>query len=143
MQKKLENDILGKMVLECNRKFDEMLKQTLIKVLTGEIETYEQLIVELKRLDYTYNEEMDDISLGMGDSQFLDIARRFEKAEKEGTSLASEVRLFLKCYEATEESFNSLVWKNDDGQICDEYGNALSADGKHRVFKVIAGGGKL
>ena len=58
-------------------------------------------------------------------------------AHTDGKNVIFEAQEYLKILGMCEEMFNQKLWVNEDGHICDEEGNRLSADREHRVFEVI------
>lgn len=127
---------LNKLINECQKKYEKLEKETVMKALTGEIGTNSAMVKELESLNFQYHEEMDEY-----DDTALDLnpglIENFKGAEREGKNVIFEAQEYLKILGMCEEIFNQKMWVNEDGHICDEDGNRLSADGEHRVFEVI------
>ena len=130
---------LHRLVTECQKKYEKLEKETVMKALTGEIGTNSAMVKELESLNFQYHEEMDEY-----DDTALDLnpglIENFKRAEREGKNVIFEAQEYLKILGMCEEMFNQKMWINEDGHVCDEDGNRLSADGEHRVFEVIKGG---
>lgn len=130
---------LNKLINECQKKYEKLEKETVMKALTGEIGTNSAMVKELESLNFQYHEEMDEY-----DDTALDLnpglIENFKRAEREGKNVIFEAQEYLKILGMCEEMFNQKMWVNEDGHMCDEDGNRLSADGEHRVFEVIKGG---
>ena len=130
---------LDKLINECRKKYEKLEKETVMKALTGEIGTNSAMVEELESLNFQYHEEMDEY-----DDTALDLnpglIENFKRAEREGKNVIFEAQEYLKILGMCEEMFNQKMWINEDGHMCDEDGNRLSADGEHRVFEVIKGG---
>lgn len=128
-----------RLVTECKKKYEKLEKETVMKALTGEIGTNSAMVKELESLNFQYHEEMDEY-----DDTALDLnpglIENFKRAEREGKNVIFEAQEYLKILGMCEEMFNQKMWINEDGHMCDEDGNRLSADGEHRVFEVIKGG---
>lgn len=128
-----------RLVTECQKKYEKLEKETVMKALTGEIGTNSAMVKELESLNFQYHEEMDEY-----DDTALDLnpglIENFKRAEREGKNVIFEAQEYLKMLGMCEEMFNQKMWINEDGHMCDEDGNRLSADGEHRVFEVIKGG---
>lgn len=129
---------LNKLINECQKKYEKLEKETVMKALTGEIGTNSAMVKELESLNFQYHEEMDEY-----DDTALDLnpglIENFKRAEREGKNVIFEAQEYLKILGMCEEMFNQKMWVNEDGHMCDEDGNRLSADGEHRVFEVIKG----
>ena len=129
---------LNKLINECRKKYEKLEKETVMKALTGEIGTNSAMVKELESLNFQYHEEMDEY-----DDTALDLnpglIENFKRAEHEGKNVIFEAQEYLKILGMCEEMFNQKMWVNEDGHMCDEDGNRLSADGEHRVFEVITG----
>lgn len=127
---------LNKLINECQKKYEKLEKETVMKALTGEIGTNSAMVKELESLNFQYHEEMDEY-----DDTALDLnpglIENFKRAEREGKNVIFEAQEYLKILGMCEEMFNQKMWINEDGHMCDEDGNRLSADGEHRVFEVI------
>jgi hypothetical protein len=128
-----------RLVTECQKKYEKLEKETVMKALTGEVGTNSAMVKELESLNFQYHEEMDEY-----DDTALDLnpglIENFKRAEREGKNVILEAQEYLKILGMCEEMFNQKMWVNEDGHMCDEDGNRLSADGEHRVFEVIKGG---
>ena len=127
---------LNKLINECQKKYEKLEKETVMKALTGEIGTNSAMVKELESLNFQYHKEMDEY-----DDTALDLnpglIENFKRAEREGKNVIFEAQEYLKILGMCEEMFNQKMWINEDGHMCDEDGNRLSADGEHRVFEVI------
>lgn len=125
-----------RLVTECQKKYEKLEKETVMKALTGEIGTNSAMVEELESLNIRYHDEMDEY-----DDTALDLnpglIENFKRAEREGKNVILEAQEYLKILGMCEEMFNQKMWVNEDGHMCDEDGNRLSADGEHRVFEVI------
>lgn len=130
---------LQSMAYDCQKKYEKLETETVIKALTGEIGTNSAMVEELESLNIRYHDEMDEY-----DDTALDLnpglIENFKRAEREGKNVILEAQEYLKILGMCEEMFNQKMWVNEDGHMCDEDGNRLSADGEHRVFEVIKGG---
>lgn len=110
-----------------------------MKALTGEIGTNSAMVKELEILNIHYHDEMDEYDLTALDLN-PGLIENFKRAEREGKNVIFEAQEYLKILGMCEEMFNQKMWVNEDGHMCDEDGNRLSADGEHRVFDIIKGG---
>ena len=121
---------------ECQEKYAELIKQTVIKALTGEISTNSAMVKELDSLNFQYHEEMDEYDDTAPDLN-RELIENFRKAENTGKNVSIEAQEYLLALGMCDKMFNQKIWVNEDGHICDEDGNRLSADGEHRVFDII------
>ena len=107
-----------------------------MKALTGEIGTNSAMVEELEILNIHYHDEMDEYDVTALDLN-PGLIENFKRAEHEGKNVIFEAQEYLKILGMCEEMFNQKMWVNEDGHMCDEDGNRLSADGEHRVFEVV------
>ena len=121
---------------ECQEKYAELIKQTVIKALTGEISTNSAMVKELESLNFQYHEEMDEYDDTAPDLN-PELIENFRQAENTGKNVSIEAQEYLLSIGMCEEMFNQKMWVNEDGHMCDEDGNRLSADREHRVFEVV------
>lgn len=124
------------LINECQEKYAELIKQTVIKALTGEIATNSAMVKELESLNFQYHEEMDEYDDTAPDLN-PELIENFRQAENTGKNVSIEAQEYLLALGMCEEMFNQKMWVNEDGHMCDEDGNRLSADGEHRVFEVV------
>lgn len=124
------------LINECQEKYAELIKQTVIKALTGEIATNSAMVKELESLNFQYHEEMDEYDDTAPDLN-PELIVNFRQAENTGKNVSIEAQEYLLALGMCEEMFNQKMWVNEDGHMCDEDGNKLSADGEHRVFEVV------
>ena len=124
------------LINECQEKYAELIKQTVIKALTGEISTNSAMVKELELLNFQYHEEMDEYDDTAPDLN-PELIENFRQAENTGKNVSIEAQEYLLALGMCEKMFNQKIWVNEDGHICDEDGNRLSADGEHRVFDII------
>lgn len=132
-------DNTKELIKECQEKHAELIKQTVIKALTGEISTNSAMVKELESLNFQYHEEMDEYDDTAPDLN-PELIENFRQAENTGKNVSIEAQEYLLSIGMCEEMFNQKIWVNEDGHICNEDGNRLSADGEHRVFDIIKGG---
>lgn len=130
---------LNKLINECQEKYAELIKQTVIKALTGEISTNSAMVKELESLNSQYHEEMDEYDDTAPDLN-PELIENFRQAENTGKNVSIEAQEYLLALGMCEKMFNQKIWVNKDDHICDEDGNRLSADGEHLVFDIIKGG---
>ena len=135
----MAEDNKKELINECQEKYAELIKQTVIKALTGEISTNSAMVKELESLNFQYHEEMDEYDDTAPDLN-QELIENFMQAENTGKNVSIEAQEYLLSIGMCEEMFNQKIWVNEDGHICDEDGNRLSADGEHRVFDIIKGG---
>lgn len=135
----MAEDNKKELILECQEKYAELIKQTVIKALTGEISTNSAMVKELESLNFQYHEEMDEYDDTAPDLN-PELIENFRQAENTGNNVSIEAQEYLLALGMCEKMFNQKIWVNEDGHICDEDGNRLSADGEHRVFDIIKGG---
>ena len=135
----MAEDNKKELINECQEKYAELIKQTVIKALTGEISTNSAMVKELESLNFQYHEEMDEYDDTAPDLN-QELIENFMKAENTGKNVSIEAQEYLLALGMCEKMFNQKMWVNEDGHICDEDGNRLSADGEHRVFDIIQGG---
>ena len=135
----MAEDIKKELINECQEKYAELIKQTVIKALTGEISTNSAMVKELESLNFQYHEEMDEYDDTAPDLN-PELIENFRKAENTGKNVSIEAQEYLLALGMCDKMFNQKIWVNEDGHICDEDGNRLSADGEHRVFDIIQGG---
>jgi hypothetical protein len=127
---------LNKLINECRKKYEKLEKETIMKALTGEIGTNSAMVEELEILNIHYHDEMDEYDITAPDLN-PDLIDNFKRAERDGKNVIFEAQEYLKILGMCEEMFNQKMWVNEDGHICDEEGNRLSADREHRVFEVV------
>lgn len=130
---------LNKLINECQEKYAELIKQTVIKALTGEISTNSAMVKELESLNFQYHDEMDEYDDTAPDLN-PELIENFRQAENTGKNVSIEAQEYLLALGMCENMFNQKIWVNKDDHICDEDGNRLSADGEHLVFDIIKGG---
>lgn len=130
---------LNKLINECQEKYAELIKQTVIKALTGEISTNSAMVKELESLNFQYHEEMDEYDDTAPDLN-PELIENFRQAENTGKNVSIEAQEYLLALGMCEKMFNQKIWVNKDDHICGEDGNRLSADGEHLVFDIIKGG---
>lgn len=135
----MTEDNKKELINECQEKYAELIKQTVIKALTGEISTNSAMVKELESLNFQYHEDMDEYDDTAPDLS-PELIENFMQAENTGKNVSIEAQECLLSIGMCEEMFNQKIWVNEDGHICDEDGNRLSADGEHRVFDIIKGG---
>ena len=124
------------LINECQEQYAELIKQTVIKALTGEIATNSAMVKELESLNFQYHEEMDEYDDTAPDLN-PELIENFRQAENTGKNVSIEAQEYLLAIGMCEEMFNQKMWVNEDGHMCDEDGNRLSADREHRVFEVV------
>ena len=124
---------------ECQKKYAELIKQTVLKALTGEISTNSAMVKELESLNFQYHEEMDEYDDTAPDLN-QELIEKFRQSENTGKNVSIEAQEYLLALGMGEKMFNQKIWVNEDGHICDEDGNRLSDDGEHLVFDIIKGG---
>ena len=132
----MAEDNKKELINECQEKYAELIKQTVIKALTGEISTNSAMVKELESLSFQYHEEMDEYDDTSPDLN-SELIENFRQAENTGKNVSIEAQEYLLALGMCEQMFNQKIWVNEDGHICDEDGNRLSADGEHRVFDII------
>lgn len=132
----MAEDNKKELINECQEKYAELIKQTVIKALTGEISTNSAMVKELESLNFQYHEEMDEYDDTAPDLN-PELIENFMQAEKTGKNVSIEAQEYLLSIGMCEEMFNQKMWVNEDGHMCDEDGNRLSADREHRVFEVV------
>ena len=135
----MAEDNKKELINECQEKYAELIKQTVIKALTGEISTHSAMVKELELLNFQYHEEMDEYDDTAPDLN-PELIEKFRQAENTGKNVSIEAQEYLLALGMCDKMFNQKIWVNGDGHICDEDGNRLSADGEHRVFDIIKGG---
>ena len=135
----MAEDNKKELINECQKKYAELIKQTVIKALTGEISTNSAMVKELESLNFQYHEEMDEYDDTAPDLN-PELIEKFRQAENTGKNVSIEAQEYLLALCMCEKMFNQKIWVNEDGHICDEDGNRLSADGEHLVFDIIKGG---
>ena len=135
----MAEDNKKELINECQKKYAELIKQTVIKALTGEISTNSAMVKELESLNFQYHEEMDVYDDTAPDLN-PELIENFMQAENTGKNVSIEAQEYLLALGMCDKMFNQKIWVNEDGHICDEDGNRLSADGEHRVFDIIKGG---
>ena len=135
----MAEDNKKELINECQEKYARLIKQTVIKALTGEISTNSAMVKELESLNFQYHEEMDEYD---DTAPYLntELIENFRQAENTGKNVSIEAQEYLLALGMCDKMFNQKIWVNEDGHICDEDGNRLSADGEHRVFDIIQGG---
>ena len=135
----MAEDNKKELINECQEKYAGLIKQTVIKALTGEISTNSAMVKELESLNFQYHEEMDEYDDTAPDLN-PELIENFRQAENTGKNVSIEAQEYILAIGMCEKMFNQKIWVNEDGHICDEDGNRLSADGEHRVFDIIQGG---
>ena len=134
----MAEDNKKELINECQEKYAGLIKQTVIKALTGEISTNSAMVKELESLNFQYHEEMDEYDNTAPDLN-PELIENFRQAENTGKNVSIEAQEYLLALGMCDKMFNQKIWVNEDGHICDEDGNRLSADGEHRVFDIIQG----
>ena len=132
----MAEDNKKELINECQEKYAELIKQTVIKALTGEISTNSAMVKELESLNFQYHEEMDEYDDTAPDLN-PELIENFRQAGNTGKNVSIEAQEYLLSIGMCEEMFNQKMWVNEDGHMCDEDGNRLSADREHRVFEVV------
>lgn len=132
----MAEDNKKELINECQEKYAKLIKQTVIKALTGEISTNSAMVKELESLNFQYHEEMDEYDDTAPDLN-PELIENFRQAENTGKNVSVEAQEYLLALGMCEKMFNQKIWVNEDGHMCDEDGNRLSADGEHRVFEVV------
>lgn len=132
----MAEDNKKELINECQEKYAELIKQTVIKALTGEISTNSAMVKELESLNFQYHEEMDEYDDTAPDLN-PELIENFRQAENTGKNVSIEAQEYLLALGMCEKMFNQKMWVNEDGHMCDEDGNRLSADREHRVFEVV------
>lgn len=132
----MAEDNKKELINECQEKYAELIKQTVIKALTGEISTNSAMVKELESLNFRYHEEMDEYDDTAPDLN-PELIENFRQAENTGKNVSIEAQEYLLALGMCEKMFNQKIWVNEDGHMCDEDGNRLSADREHRVFEVV------
>ena len=135
----MAEDNKKELINEFQKKYAELIKQTVIKALTGEISTNSAMVKGLESLNFQYHEEMDEYDDTAPDLN-PELIEKFRQAENTGKNVSIEAQEYLLALGMCEKMFNQKIWVNEDGHICDEDGNRLSADGEHLVFDIIKGG---
>ena len=135
----MAEDNKKELINECQEKYARLIKQTVIKALTGEISTNSAMVKELESLNFQYHEEMDEYDDTAPDLN-PELIENFRQAENTGKNVSIEAQEYLLALGMCDKMFNQKIWVNEDGHICDEDGNRLSADGEHRLFDIIQGG---
>ena len=135
----MAEDNKKELINECQEKYAGLIKQTVIKALTGEISTNSAMVKELESLNFQYHEEMDEYDNTAPDLN-PELIENFRQAENTGKNVSIEAQEYLLALGMCDKMFNQKIWVNEDGHICEEDGNRLSADGEHRVFDIIQGG---
>ena len=132
----MAEDNKKELINECQEKYAELIKQTVIKALTGEISTNSAMVKELESLNFQYHEEMDEYDDTAPDLN-PELIENFRQAENTGKNVSIEAQEYLLSIGMCEEMFIQKMWVNEDGHMCDDDGNRLSADREHRVFEVV------
>ena len=109
------------------------------KALTGEITSNAQMVEALEDLNREYLDEAADFEDFTSDLNPCTITY-YENAEERGEGVIEATYVILRMFGFFDELANRLVYKNENGHICDENGILLSKDLEHRVFEVIKGG---
>lgn len=125
-----------RLVSECQKKYEKLEKETVMKALTGEIGTNSAMVEELEILNIRYHDEMGEYDIAALDLN-PGLIENFKRAERDSKNVIFEAQEYLKILGMCEEVLNQKLWVNEDGHPCDENGNRLSADGEHSVFEVI------
>ena len=135
----MAEDNKKELINECQEKYAGLIKQTVIKALTGEISTNSAMVKELESLNFQYHEEMDEYDNTAPDLN-PELIENFRQAENTGKNVSIEAQEYLLALGMCDKMINQKIWVNEDGHISDEDGNRLSADGEQRVFDIIQGG---
>ena len=132
----MAEDNKKELINECQEKYAELIRKTAVKALTGEITTNSAMVKELESLNFQYHEEMDEYDDTAPDLN-PELIENFRQAEKTGKNVSIEAQEYLLVLGMCDKMFDQKLWVNEDGHICDEEGNRLSADREHRVFEVV------
>lgn len=125
----------------CQKKYEDLETKIVMKALTGEVGTNAQMIEALKDLNYEYQREMGDYTPHAFPNDLNpQLIKNFEHAEEIGENVIFCAQRHLQLLGVLKDIKNQRVWKNEEGQVCDENGVLLTKDLEHRVFEVIPGG---
>ena len=114
----MTEDNKKELINECQEKYAELIKQTVIKALTGEISTNSAMVKELESLNFQYHEEMDEYDDTAPDLN-PELIENFRQAENTGKNVSIEAQEYLLALGMCDKMFNQKIWVNEDGNICD------------------------
>lgn len=90
----MAEDNKKELINECQEKYAELIKQTVIKALTGEISTNSAMVKELESLNFQYHEEMDEYDDTSPDLN-PELIENFRQAENTGKNVSIEAQEYL------------------------------------------------
>lgn len=128
-----EKDFVVKKTTEIVKKYDKELYELFCDVIQKRVNTYKRLIEEIEILNIKFKDEMMEWGQYADNSVICmkETTQRAQDNDENIQDFAEEIVMMFKA------SGSVRFWTNEKGQICDEYGNPLSEDGKHRVFEII------
>ena len=124
---------------ECQKKYEDKATEIMQQCADYIIRTYEEAYAELAFLDTQYQDELSDYTDCWYVDSVTDHLISMLKSASEHDSLQVSAREYLEVLGVTQRAL-APHWENENGDICDEYGRPLTADGEHHVFEVIKGG---
>ena len=101
----MAEDNKKELINECQEKYAELIKQTVIKALTGEISTNSAMVKELESLNFQYHEEMDEYDDTAPDLN-PELIENFRQAENTGKNVSIEAQEYLLALGMCEKMFN-------------------------------------
>lgn len=143
-----ELEEISKEESECYFKYSDMLGEALIKAANGEFASHDELLKAIEKIDDDYSWDTFNCvpyANYIPTHVCKPINEAIEKDKEKGGNLrliAKEYAEFFGGITDIVKPKKKLVFMDDDGNICDEYGNRLSEDGRYRVFEAIKGGKK-
>lgn len=130
-----------------DEKYKKLENELFMDVLRGKINSYDELHKRHRSLEYDYIFELRE-NCEEAEYLFASFNKPFRELLKEQEEKGKDIHDFIRRYVWTSDKVDDVFSKkvysfiDEDGNVCDEYGNRLSEDGEHRVFEVVKGGKK-
>lgn len=130
---------LAQMAKEFREKTENSIVELFEQAADYQIKTYDEMKDKLKAIQFRYEDEMADYDDNAWSEDMTGFhIESMEKCE-DSESLQTYARKWLDVLNCVRQ-VTRPHWENDKGEICDEYGRPLTADGEHHLFEVIKGG---
>lgn len=130
---------LAQMAKEFREKTENSIVELFEQAADYQIKTYDEMKDKLKAIQFRYEDEMADYDDNAWSEDMTGFLIEAMEKQEDSKGLQVYARDWLHDLKSLEQLL-SPHWENDKGEICDEYGRPLTADGEHHLFEVIKGG---
>lgn len=130
---------LAQMAKEFREKTENSIVELFEQAADYQIKTYDEMRTSLKAIQSRYEDEMADYDDNAWSEDMTGFLIEAMEKWEDSKGLQVYARDWLHDLKSIEQLL-SPHWENDKGEICDEYGRPLTADGEHHLFEVIKGG---